>query len=157
MDTKRRRAINEHLEEAAKLCLANGTRLTDLRQTVLTLMLEADGPLTAYQLLDQLKEIRKGAVPPTVYRALDFLIENRLIHKVERLNAFIPCSGTDHDHHDVQFLICRQCGTVSEIEDHGVAKALAKAAEKKGFQPSNAGVELDGTCAACATAGTPHS
>ena len=81
MDTKRRREIDERLEEAAKLCLANGTRLIDLRQTVLTLMLEADGPLTAYQLLDQLKEIRKGAVPPTIYRALDFLIENRLIHK----------------------------------------------------------------------------
>ncbi len=157
MNTKRRRAIDERLEAAAKLCTANGTRLTDLRQTVLTLMLEADGPLTAYQLLDQLREIRKGAVPPTIYRALDFLTENRLIHKVERLNAFIPCSGTDHDHHDVQFLVCRQCGTVSEIEDHAVAKALAQAAEKKGFHPSNMGVELDGTCATCSTAGSTRA
>jgi Fur family zinc uptake transcriptional regulator len=153
MNTKRHRAIGECLAQAEKICLANGARLTELRQAVLTLMLEADGPLTAYQLLDQLKEIRKGAVPPTIYRALDFLIENRLIHKVERLNAFIPCTDHDHDHHDVQFLICRQCGTVAEIEDHAVAKALAKAAEKKGFHPSNAGVELDGICAACTGAG----
>jgi Fur family transcriptional regulator, zinc uptake regulator len=157
MNMKQRRAISERLEEAAAICAANGARLTDLRQSVLTLMLEADGPLTAYQLLDQLKEIRQGAVPPTIYRALDFLIENRLIHKVERLNAFIPCSGTDHDHQEVQFLICRQCGTVAEIEDHAVAKALAKAAEKTGFHPGNAGVELDGTCAACSTAATARA
>src|ERR1700680_2443485 len=130
MNTKKRRAIDERLEEAAKLCTANGTRLTDLRQSVLALMREAEGPLTAYQLLDQLKEIRKGAVPPTVYRALDFLIENHLIHKVERLNAVISCSDAEHHHHEVQFLICGQCGTVAEIDDHGVSKALAKAAEK---------------------------
>ncbi len=153
MNTKKRRAINERLAEAEKICTANGAQLTELRRTVLTLILEADGPLTAYQLLDRLKEIRKGAVPPTVYRALDFLIDNHLIHKVERLNAFISCSDADHhDHHEAQFLICGQCGTVAEIDDHAVSKALAKAAEKQGFHPSNAVVELNGTCAACATA-----
>jgi Fur family zinc uptake transcriptional regulator len=106
--------------------------------------------VTAYQLLDQLKATRKGAVPPTIYRALDFLIANRLVHRIERLGAFIPCAEAEHEHADVQFLICGRCGTVAEIEDSGVAAALAKAAAREGFRPSTAMVELDGTCAACA-------
>ncbi len=142
-------AVERRLQEAAEICTRHGAQLTELRRIVLTLVLEADGPLTAYQLLDRLKEIRKGAVPPTIYRGLDFLIEHGLIHKIERLNAFIPCADMEHNHHDVQFLICRNCGTVAEIEDHTVAKALERAAEKQGFHPHNAMVELDGTCAAC--------
>ncbi len=154
MNIKRRHAIRERLEEATQLCTKNGAKFTELRRSVLTLILEAGGPLTAYQLLDQLKASRKNAVPPTVYRALDFLIENHLIHKVERLNAFIPCAdaGHDHDDHAAQFLICGQCGTVAEIEDQAISKALAKAAEKAGFHPNNAVVELDGTCASCTSA-----
>jgi Fur family zinc uptake transcriptional regulator len=140
--------ITRQLDAAAALCKSNGATLTELRRLVLSLILQADGPLTAYQLLEKLQHVRKGAVPPTVYRALDFLIENHLIHKLERLNAFIPCSES-HDH-EVQFLICGKCGTVAEIEDPAVSRALAKAAEKAGFQPSNALVELDGTCASCA-------
>jgi Fur family zinc uptake transcriptional regulator len=154
MNMIRRPSLNEALAEAGKLCEANGTQLTELRRAVLSLILETSGPLTAYQLLDQLKAIRKSAVPPTVYRTLDFLIENRLVHKVEQLNAFIPCSDTHHGHRDVQFLICDKCGTVTEIEDRAIARALAKAAEKHGFRPNKAEVELDGICSACAAAGT---
>jgi Fur family transcriptional regulator, zinc uptake regulator len=143
-------SITKRLDDAARSCAENGAQLTELRRCVLNLVLEADGPLTAYQLLDRLKEIRKGAVPPTIYRALDFLIEQRLVHKIERLNAFIPCMDADHGHHEVQFLICGKCGTVAEIEDHAISKALERAAERQGFRANNAVVELDGTCAACA-------
>jgi Fur family zinc uptake transcriptional regulator len=149
MEMMQRLSLNEALAEAEKICAANGTQLTELRRAVLSLIHKASGPQTAYQLLDQLKAIRKSAVPPTVYRALDFLIDNRLVHKLEQLNAFIPCSDTHHDHHDVQFLICDKCGTVAEIEDRAIARALARAAEKQGFHPGKAVVELDGTCAAC--------
>lgn len=149
MDTPDPRAVAHRLDEAANLCARNGASLTELRRSVLELILSADGPLTAYQLLDQLKAVRKSAVPPTVYRALEFLLENRLVHRIERLNAFVPCTEADHDHKDVQFLICGTCGTVAEIEDSGVARALAKAAEKEGFRPAHAMVELDGVCAAC--------
>lgn len=148
-----RRPPAEALAEAERLCEANGTQLTELRRAVLALVLQASGPVTAYQLLDQLKATRRTAVPPTVYRALDFLIENRLVHKLEQLNAFIPCSDAHHDHHDAQFLICDKCGAVAEIEDPAVARALRRAAEKYGFHPSRAVVELDGTCAACAAGG----
>jgi Fur family zinc uptake transcriptional regulator len=149
MMTERQRKISDRLDQAGRLCAKNGALLTNLRRSVLELILAADGPLTAYQLLDQLRLIRKSAVPPTIYRALEFLLENRLVHRIERLNAFIPCTETDHDHKDVQFLICGACGTVAEIEDSGIAKALAKAAEKEGFRPAHAMVELDGICATC--------
>jgi Fur family transcriptional regulator, zinc uptake regulator len=149
MNTQKRRSIDRQLDEAAKVCTEHGAQFTELRRSVLNLILQADAPLTAYQLLDRLKETRKTAVPPTIYRALDFLMEQGLIHKVERLNAFVPCSDADHTHHAVQFLICKKCGTVAEIEDHSVSKALERAAEKQGFHPSNAVVELDGTCANC--------
>lgn len=143
------RAVEAQLEAAAEACARQGTQLTELRRSVLRLILEAEGPSTAYQLLDRLKETRTSAAPPTIYRALDFLMGRRLIHKVERLNAFIPCRQADHHHHAVQFLICRRCGTVAEIEDPAISTALESAAEREGFHPEVAVVELDGTCAAC--------
>jgi Fur family transcriptional regulator, zinc uptake regulator len=148
MNAKRRRAIGVRLDTAAAACAARGARLTALRRQVLGLIFEAEGPLTAYQLLDRLKETRERAVPPTVYRALDFLMEQRLVHKLERLNAFIPCAEGGHDH-PAQFLICRQCGTVAEIEDRAAAQALEHAAERQGFHPGTTVVEIEGTCAAC--------
>ncbi len=150
MNTANHRSMERRLQAAAETCERHGAQLTELRRMVLSLVLEADGPLTAYQLLDRLKERRKSAVPPTIYRGLDFLVKHGLIHKIERLNAFIPCADAEHDHHDVQFLICQSCGTVAEIEDRMVRRALAGAAARQGFQPQNAVVELNGTCALCA-------
>jgi Fur family transcriptional regulator, zinc uptake regulator len=150
MRLKRSRAIDAQLETAAQTCARHGARLTELRGLVLRLALETEAPLTAYQLLDRLRATRKNAVPPTIYRALDFLMEQGLIHKVERLNAFIPCRESGHHDHPVQFLICRRCGTVAEIEDRAVSKALMHAAQRAGFRPDMATIELDGTCAACA-------
>ena len=148
MSAAGRNAIAVQLEAAAQACTGRGARLTDLRREVLRLILEADAPPTAYQLLDRLRRSRTGAVPPTVYRALDFLLAQRLIHKLERLNAFIACVESGH-RHTAQFLICRQCGTVAEIEDRAAAQALEDAAEREGFHPGNAVVEIEGTCAAC--------
>jgi Fur family zinc uptake transcriptional regulator len=143
-------SVDARLEQAEAHCRAQGAQLTALRREVLHLILAADAPLTAYQLLDQLRASRKSAVPPTIYRALDFLLQHRLVHRLERLNAFIPCVEADHDHHDVQFLICGKCGTVAEIEDSATAQALSDAARKHGFTPHHAMVELDGICESCA-------
>ena len=149
MHPKKPRSVEAQLKAATRACVAQGARMTELRVLVLRLILEADAPLTAYRLLDQLKERRAGAVPPTVYRVLDFLMAQGLVHKIERVNAFVFCHGSGA-HHPVQFLICRRCGTVAEIEDSAVAAALESAAAKAGFRAGVATVELDGTCAACA-------
>ena len=141
--------VETQLAEAKRSCEAHGARLTELRALVLSLILEAETPLTAYQILDRLKERRRSAVPPTVYRALEFLMANGLVHRIERLNAFMGCHGAGGHTHPVQFLICRRCGTVAEIEDHAVTAALDDAARRAGFHAGVATVELDGTCASC--------
>ena len=146
-------ANRTRLEQAAETCAARGVQLTALRRDVLRLVLEADGAVTAYQLLDRLKQVRAGAVPPTVYRALDFLLTQGLIHRIERLNAFVACPASNHQH-AAQFLICRQCGTVVELDDTMVARALDEAARHRGFHPLHAVVEIEGLCAACAQGAT---
>ena len=143
-----RKVIERQLDAASQACTQSNTQLTELRRTVLGLVLQAERPLTAYQLLDRLKETRRNAMPPTIYRALEFLLDNKLIHKVERLNAFVPCEAGHHEH-AVQFLICRTCGQVTELEDKGVVRAMERAARAEGFSPSRTIVEIEGVCAAC--------
>lgn len=144
------------LSEASLLCDRRGAQLTELRRKVLGLVLDSDKPAGAYDLLDRLRAHHKGAAPPTVYRALDFLLEQGLIHKLERLSAFVGCvhpTEDDHDHHHAaQFLICTRCGRVTELEDNRVNKALVEAARRVGFRLSSSTVEAEGFCAACAAA-----
>ena len=144
--------IEHRLARAAEACGREGGRLTDIRRQVLALVLRSGEPIGAYSLLDRLKAEKANATPATVYRALDFLQAHGLIHKVERLNAFIGCADVgEHHHHAVQFLICRACGSVAEMEDVGIAEAVGSAAAGCGFRPARATVEVEGTCAACAT------
>ncbi|CAH2604118.1 Zinc uptake regulation protein [Rhodovastum atsumiense] len=141
------------LDRAARLCEERGAKLTDLRRDVLGLILETEAPTGAYELLDRLRARRGGGAPPTVYRALDFLVEQGLVHRLERLSAFVGCIDVceaPHAHHEaVQFLICRGCGRVTEIEDHGLAEALAAAARRVGFTVTGATIEAEGLCANC--------
>ena len=144
--------LGGRLDEAAELCEQQGVRFTDLRRAILGLILGAPGPIGAYELLDRLRETRRGAAPPTVYRALDFLLAQGLIHKVERLNAFIGCPDAGRHAHPVQFLICRSCGAVEELEDGAIQAAVQSAARQSGFTPALTTIEVEGTCALCATA-----
>ena len=107
------------LDRAETVCEHRGAKLTELRRHVLALVLDSASPIGAYDLLDRLRQARRGGAPPTVYRALDFLLEQGLIHKVERLSAFVGCvagcTTDDADHeegeghtHAAQFLICRR-------------------------------------------------
>lgn len=153
--------LEASLDTAAVLCARRGAQLTALRRQVLALILAAPHPIGAYALLDQLKLSRAGAAPPTVYRALEFLLEQGLVHKVERLNAFVGCTdaldhpedcdcGAAHDHPH-QFLICAGCGATTEISDPAVTLALARAAAHAGFTLARATVEIEGRCSRCAT------
>ncbi len=148
MSAKIGRRTSERLDHAAEVCARQGVQLTSLRRQVLGLVLEAGAPLTAYQLLDRLRRTRRGAAPPTIYRALDFLIGQCLIHRIECLNAFVSCTEAGHPH-PAQFLICSRCGVVSEIESRAAASALEHAARREGFRPRSAVVEIEGVCAAC--------
>jgi len=146
---------NSRLDRAAEACARAGGRLTEIRRRVLGLILASHEPVGAYALLDLLKAEKDNATPVTIYRALGFLREHGLVHKVERLNAFIGCSdqGDRHPHgHAAQFLICRECGGVAEMEDAEIAKSVQHAAARSGFVPAHATVEVEGTCADCVRA-----
>ncbi len=155
------------LARAATICAGRGARLTDLRRQVLGLILEGAAPTGAYHLLEHLRARRGGAAPPTVYRALDFLMEQGLVHRVERLAAFVGCvaeDGPTRTHHGAhagghaaQFLICRLCGHVEELEDPAVTSALAAAARRSGFAVATATIEAEGVCARCAAPETEEA
>lgn len=136
------------LEQAEALCRERGARLTEQRKIVLQLLCVSDRPLSAYELLDRMRGVVKNPTPPTVYRVLDFLLEQGLAHKLESLHAYVGCIHPDHPHAG-QFLICDQCGEVAEVEDPNVAKSLKATGKAIGFRTKRPVVELLGTCAQC--------
>ncbi len=133
------------LEAAETLCSNRGERLTPVRRRVLELVLSADGPVKAYDLLEALKPGAGSAKPPTVYRALDFLMGLGLVHKVEALNAFVGCT-TIHTHPDgcAELFICTHCGAVEER--HGAPVSTNRPA---GFVIERSVVEHFGHCSKC--------
>ena len=142
----------DRLAAAEAHCVRAGANLTDLRRDVLQMILEAEAPSTAYQLLDRLRLQRGTATPPTIYRVLEFLVAHGLVHRVERLNAFVGCVGDEGHRHQAQFLICTICHRVTELEDHGVAHALERATAAKGFRTTRSTIEVEGICVDCAAA-----
>lgn len=136
------------IAEVERHCRSRGLRLTPTRRRVLELLLAADGPVKAYDLLDQLKTERPGAAPPTIYRALDFLLENHFIHRLETLNAFVSCIHPEHQHQG-HFLICEKCHSVTEIHSCGLSGALAEVAAEHEFAATRQVLEIYGRCKIC--------
>ncbi|MBV8091281.1 MAG: transcriptional repressor [Alphaproteobacteria bacterium] len=136
------------LARAQSICNLRGTRLTPVRRGVFELVLLADQPVRAYTLLAQLEHRRGKLGPPTVYRALDFLLAQGLIHKVETSNAFVACSDVEHSHMS-QFVICEDCGATEEICDVEIAESLRRLGEGRGFAVERQVIEGRGLCPAC--------
>ena len=134
------------MEQAEGLCRERGVRLTEQRRVVLQLLCMSDRPLSAYELLDRMRGTVKNPAPPTVYRALDFLLEQGLVHKLESLHAYVGCNHPEHPHAS-QFLICDDCGEVAEVEDPSVTESLKAAGKALGFRTKRPVVEVRGTCA----------
>lgn len=132
----------------ASACELRGLRLTPLRLRVLELIADEAKPVKAYDLLDRLKGEHGSAAPPTVYRALDFLLENRFIHKLESINAFVGCHHPS-EAHQVPFLICDVCSNATEICDERVSRLLTEQAKARGFRPRAQTLEMHGVCSAC--------
>jgi Fur family transcriptional regulator, zinc uptake regulator len=144
----RPRQIEIALARAQRICNLRGTRLTPVRRRVLELILLADQPVRAYTLLAQLEHGRGKLGPPTVYRALEFLLGQKLIHKVETSNAFVACSDVEHSHMS-QFVICEDCGATEEIRDDEIAENLRRLGEGRGFAVERQVIEARGLCPAC--------
>lgn len=150
-----RQDIETTLRSAEQLCVARGSRLTALRRRVLEIILRSDRPQGAYAILDELRAEGRSGAPPTVYRALDFLLEQRLIHRLASLNVFIGCPHPEHRHNG-QFLICRRCGRVAELASSEVDRSIRDSASEQGFKVEAQMVEILGHCADCQPPGPNH-
>lgn len=140
--------VADALAQAEALVRARGLRLTPVRRRTLEILLERHGAMGAYDVLQRLSADGFGHQPPVAYRALDFLVENGLAHRIQRLNAFAACTHPGEEHH-AAFLICRGCDTVAEMPAAPLRQALESGAAALEFTVERATIEALGLCAAC--------
>lgn len=140
--------VADALAYAETLCKGIDARFTPLRRRVLELVWASHKPVGAYQLLEALRREGLGSAPPTVYRALDFLLQHRLVHRIESLNAYVGCSHLGDMHRGI-FLICRRCGDAEELGDGSLGDEMLALARARGFEVSDVTLEIAGTCAPC--------
>jgi Fur family zinc uptake transcriptional regulator len=158
-----RACVEVALATAARLCLERRARLTPLRRRVLELVWRSHAPVGAYDILGRLSDehdtakeqgtaaergTRRRSAPPTVYRALEFLLAQGLIHRIESLSAYVGCVHPDGAHGG-QFLICTGCGATAEVHDPRVDAAVARRAEELGFVVAHKTIEIAGLCPPC--------
>jgi len=140
--------IKNALDDAVSLCRKRGVRLTVIRRQVLEIVWQQHKPSGAYHILDCLRTAGVKAEPPTVYRALEFLIANGLVHRIQSLNAFMGCCNP-REEHDGVFLICRSCGVAGEIPSVAVNNVIASVADSNSFSLSSVSLEAVGECPEC--------
>ena len=160
--------VTERLEAAKEQSRIRGVRFTPLRQQIYTLVLQANKPVGAYDLITQLQQMRlaepeavsdssnnqantqtpKNVAPPTVYRSLEFLLSEGLIHQLTSINASVPCCHP-RAQHTAAFLICAQCERVQECSSLPVQEMMSFAEQDVGFTVERSVIELSGRCQAC--------
>lgn len=139
----------ELLQRAERLCDTGAGRLTPLRRRILEILAEGHRPLGAYELIDRLSEDGKRIAPTTVYRTLDFLVGQGLVHRLPSRNGFIACSSGHEQGDVVVFLLCQECGRVAEQDSTDIGAELGRLAARAGFSPRAQVVELEGLCQHC--------
>lgn len=140
--------VQHFLRQAEQLCAERKQRFTDLRKQVLELVCRYSQPVGAYTLLDDLREEGRSAAPPTIYRALDFLQQQGLVHRLASNNTYLACAHPQV-HHEGLFLVCRACGHTQEIHTQGMVDTAKRHARKFDFQVEHAAVEVTGLCIQC--------
>jgi Fur family zinc uptake transcriptional regulator len=143
------RCSADALTHAEALCVERGERLTPMRRHVLEILAASHKPLGAYEIMDLVARKGPRPAPITIYRALDFLRLNGLVHRIESRNAFVACVRNHQTDALVAFLICEHCGAVGEAPAGAVGQTLAMAARSAGFTPNMSVIEITGTCQHC--------
>jgi Fur family zinc uptake transcriptional regulator len=136
---------------AEEYCRERGEKLTPIRRKVLELLLTSGRATKAYSLLDDMRQIHPGSAPPTVYRALDFLLSAGLVHRIESINAFTVCHDLTQCQHGI-LVVCQQCGNVTELHQPKLRQALVAQIEDAGYRLASEEIELKGLCSACQAA-----
>ena len=151
--------VTDRLQAAKEQSHLRGVRFTPLRQQIYKLVLQANKPVGAYDLITQLQQMRlsdndsepggtKNVAPPTVYRSLEFLLSEGLIHQLTSINAYVPCCHP-RAQHTAAFLICEQCQRVQECSSLPVQEMMSFAEQDLGFTVARSVIELSGRCQAC--------
>ncbi len=143
--------VAEAIAAAVRICRERGLRFTEQRRRVLELVWNSHQPVGAYEILHSLHRAGRKVAPPTVYRALDFLIEADLVHRLDSLNAFVGCPDPSNPHTG-QFLICRECRSVAELEDADIDEMVRERAANLGFEALHQTLEIEGICRNCSSA-----
>jgi Fur family transcriptional regulator, zinc uptake regulator len=143
------RCIRRAVLTAEEVCTRRKVSFTPLRKRVLEIVWRGHEPIGAYEILAEIGKDREKVGPPTVYRALEFLRDAGLVHRVDALNAFVGCDHPDEGH-AAQFLICSKCHRVTEMEDPGLTRALGERARSLGFRFESGAVEIKALCQDCA-------
>ncbi len=143
------RCSADAMAHAEAVCTQRGERLTAMRRRVLEVLAGSHKPLGAYEIIDRVGETGPRPAPITVYRALDFLRHNGLVHRIESRNAFVACVRNHRSDALVAFLICESCGAVGEAPAAAASQPLAAAARSAGFSPNLSVIEMTGTCSHC--------
>ena len=146
------RCESDALAHAEAICGERGARLTPIRRAVLEALLASHKPLGAYEVIDRLAADGEKLSPITIYRALDFLRDHGLAHRIESRNAFIACAQSHHSGDPVVFLICEKCGAVGETAGAAVAETIKNASRMAGFTPKTPVIEITGLCGHCRAA-----
>jgi Fur family zinc uptake transcriptional regulator len=145
------RCVAKAMALAEQACARQGAQLTELRKRVLEIVWGSHTPIGAYEILNSLSADGRRPAPPTVYRALDFLLAQGLVHRIESQNAFVGCQHGQQAGHHGQFLICRACGQTVEACNTELEQAIRHLAQASGFALEEQTVELKGLCPACKT------
>ena len=140
--------IKDAILKAELVCKNKNLRFTKIRKKVLQLIWSSHKPIGAYEILDSLRAEKIKAEPPTVYRALSFLIDARLVHRLDSLNAFVGCVDPENTHQG-QFFICQDCSNVSEFNDHEISDLVESKMKNNGFSATHQILEVTGHCNNC--------
>jgi len=138
----------EVLKKATDYCEEHKHRLTEPRIEVLKIISASTKPLGAYEVLEELGKTIKNPKPPTAYRAIEFWQKHGFVHRIESMNAYVACKA-GHQHKGSQFLICEDCGTVTEAHLCSLPQSLKDTTAKSTFKPARWNFEIYGTCEQC--------
>lgn len=141
------------IEAAIARCRRNRISLTPGRRRILEILAHEGRPLGAYEMIDKVAEATgKRPAPISIYRALDFLLENSLIHRLASRNTYLACGHRHNAREPIVFLICETCGSVVEATSAAMRDALSELVSRADFSPRAQVMEVAGRCRACAAA-----
>ena len=141
--------IAQGLHEAETVCARHKVRLTKLRRAILEILFASETPLKAYDLIELMRDKGERLTPTTVYRTLDFLLQYRLAHRINFLNAYVPCTGS-HDEHALLLFVCSECQQAEELDEPALYESMRARLDELGMTLRGNSIEIQGACRKCA-------